>query len=286
MNNSLNTKPVDFQQSEIDPKKVEDRVSHPGSRLIYLIFALSFLIGLLLIPSLSERISYAINKGKERAQREEALAFLKQVPSMCTKTAWVIKAVGAGVVGIKVEFAEGIGIGTGIIYDKEGHILTNLHVLQKGNEIASRIELHLQDDRIISSGIELIGTSDVYDLALLKVNIPNIQPVKWGDSSRVEVGDTVLAIGNPYGLEHSVSVGIISATHRYRSTQNGIKSAEYLQTDAAINPGNSGGPLVNISAEVIGVNTAILGEAYQGISFAIPSNTVHKVAEKILRKQK
>lgn len=286
MNDSLNKSPVDFQKSNNPLEKKEEVLSHFGSRLIYFIFALSFILGLLLIPSLSERISYSIHKGKEKAQREEALSFLKQVPSMCTKTAWVIKSVGPGVVGIRANFGDSTGVGTGIIYDHEGHILTNLHVLQRENRIADHIELHLHDERVISSGIEMIGSSELHDLALLKVHISNLHPVKWGNSSRVEVGDTVLAIGNPYGLEHSVSVGIISATRRYRSTPMGIKSTEYFQTDAAINPGNSGGPLVNISAEVIGVNTAILGEAYQGISFAIPSDTVHKVAEKILRKQK
>ncbi len=110
------------------------------------------------------------------------------------------------------------------------------------------------------------------DIAILKIDLPNLIPAEWGDSDKLQVGDLVWAIGSPFGLERSLTFGIVSdKTRRSGSHLSNSPYQEYLQTDAAVNPGNSGGPLVNIDGQVVGINAAIFGPAYQGISFAIPS---------------
>src|SRR5262249_33883540 len=114
------------------------------------------------------------------------------------------------------------------------------------------------------------------DIAVLRVKADNLTACAWGDSDKLETGNIVFAIGNPYGLDRSVTSGIISAKNRRASQYQ-----DFLQTDAAINPGNSGGPLVNVDGEVIGINTAILGQAYQGIGFSLPSNTAHEVYDRL-----
>jgi serine protease Do len=158
------------------------------------------------------------------------------------------------------------GQGSGVIVDSAGYVMTNFHVV-KG---ATALEVQLSDGRRTSASV--VGADEMLDLALLKIELPNLIAAEWGDSDELEVGDMVWAVGSPYGLDRSFSFGIVSA--KARRSESGFTNTyqEYLQTDAAVNPGNSGGPLLNIGGQVIGINTAILGLAYQGISFAIPSN--------------
>ncbi|MFQ5805422.1 MAG: S1C family serine protease [Phycisphaerae bacterium] len=171
--------------------------------------------------------------------------------------------------------------GSGIIFDQDGHILTNSHVVVGRHEIGVR----LPDEREYEAA--LIGSDPQTDLALLKIDAPNLHPLKFGDSDRLEVGDWVIAVGAPFGLSQSVTHGIISATGRNyirRLAERGILYQDFLQTDAAINPGNSGGPLLNLQGEVIGVNTAIAtnGDSYNaGIAFTIPSNMAVKIANQL-----
>ncbi len=264
-----------------------------GTRLGYLIFALCFLIGLALIPSMAQKISYSINKGAEQAKREEAAALLAQIPAGISRIPAIVKMVSPSVVGIKVFNAEDgpLGLGSGVLVDNEGFLITNFHVL--GDEetgYADSVEIQLNNNKIISEGIELIGYDEKKDLALLRIDLPSLKlaPIKWGNSDKLEVGEDVLALGNPYGLEHTVTAGIVSATKRYQTdplAEDGqvrhkahevLPTQEYLQTDAPINPGSSGGALINVRGELVGINTMIYGDAYQGISFAIPSNIVHK----------
>ena len=113
---------------------------------------------------------------------------------------------------------------------------------------------------------------------MLKIDAGQLSAAHWGDSDAMQVGDSVLAVGSPYGLSETVTAGIISAKNRTVGIQN-VKYEDFLQTDAAVNPGNSGGPLVNMKAEVVGINTAIVGHAYQGIGFAIPSKLAQQVYE-------
>jgi len=167
--------------------------------------------------------------------------------------------------------------GTGFIISKDGYILTNNHVV----EDATKIEVSLYaDEADISYKAKVIGRDALTDSALIQlIDKPNhpLPEAKFGDSSQIEAGDWVMAIGNPFGYEHTVTVGVISATSRAFRVTNG-RSNDMLQTDAAINPGNSGGPLLNVRGEVIGMNTAIITNARSegniGIGFAVPSNTV------------
>jgi serine protease Do len=167
--------------------------------------------------------------------------------------------------------------GTGFIISKDGYILTNNHVV----EDATKIEVSLYaDEADVSYKAKVIGRDALTDSALIQlIDKPNhpLPEAKFGDSSQVEAGDWVMAIGNPFGYEHTVTVGVISATSRAFPVSTG-RSNDMLQTDAAINPGNSGGPLLNVRGEVIGMNTAIITNARSegniGIGFAVPINTV------------
>jgi serine protease Do len=157
------------------------------------------------------------------------------------------------------------GQGSGVIVDAAGYIVTNFHVISQ----ATTIQVQLSDGRRTNASVA--GIDRLLDLAVLKIDLPNLVAAEWGDSDELEVGDMVWAVGSPYGLDRSYSFGIVSA--KARRSESGLTNnfQEYLQTDAAVNPGNSGGPLLNIAGQVIGINTAIIGGGYQGISFAIPS---------------
>ncbi len=169
-------------------------------------------------------------------------------------------------------------LGSGVILDRQGHVLTNEHVIDG----ASTITVKLADGRKFSA--ELIGASPEIDLALLKISGKGDFPFAGlGDSDDLMIGETVIAIGNPFGLSHSISTGVVSALHR--SVRAGDKIyKDFIQTDAAINPGNSGGPLINILGQVIGINTAILskGGVWHGIGFAIPINTAKRIVDDLL----
>jgi len=169
-------------------------------------------------------------------------------------------------------------LGSGFIIDKDGYIITNNHVVEGADEI----KVKLADGREFKA--KVIGRDPKTDLALIKITtlFKNLPVLPLGDSDKIRVGDWVLAVGNPFGLEHTVTQGIISATGRV------IGSGPYdnfLQTDAPINPGNSGGPLINLKGEVIGINTAIIATG-QGIGFAIPSNMAKAVVSQLKEKGK
>jgi serine protease Do len=165
--------------------------------------------------------------------------------------------------------------GSGIIVDSKGYIVTNAHVVDHAERI--RVKL-MNDPATVTYEATVIGTDKETDLAVLKIDAKKPLPAaKMGNSDSMQVGDWVLAIGSPFGLEETVTAGIVSARGRNIVPQRQFQS--FIQTDAAINPGNSGGPLVNMNGEVIGINTAIFtsGGGYQGVGFAMPSNTVVQV---------
>ncbi|KON31123.1 hypothetical protein AC477_04415 [miscellaneous Crenarchaeota group-1 archaeon SG8-32-1] len=167
-----------------------------------------------------------------------------------------------------------LGLGSGFVYDTKGHIITNHHVIQD----AETIQVTFLDGNITSANV--IG-SDVYsDLAVIKVDpkITKLYPVVLGTSSELEVGEPVVAMGNPFGLSDSLTVGVVSAVERTLDSAGGYVIIDIIQIDAAVNPGNSGGPLVNIKGQVIGVNTAIQSETgtFVGIGFAVPSDTIKR----------
>jgi len=170
------------------------------------------------------------------------------------------------------------GLGTGMIIDDQGHILTNNHVVAG----AAEINVLLADGN--SFPAELVGTDPKTDLAVIHISTNEKEPaVTFGDSDKMEVGDWVVAIGHPRGLDQTVTQGIISAKHR-RGVLDPSSYQDYLQTDAAINPGNSGGPLLNLEGQVIGVNAAIASQSggFEGIGFAIPSNMAVHVARALI----
>ena len=168
-------------------------------------------------------------------------------------------------------------LGSGVIVTNEGHIITNNHVVDQVDEI----EVQFSDGR--TEKALLIGADDQVDLAVLKIDNPGVKPLKLADSDTVQAGDFVLAIGNPFGFDETVTDGIVSSKGRPNRAD---VFGDLIQTNAAINPGNSGGPLVNLSGEVVGINTAIISRSggSQGIGFAIPSNTVRTALESLLKK--
>ncbi len=165
------------------------------------------------------------------------------------------------------------GTGSGFLYDDAGHIVTNYHVVKD----ATRIEVRLSDEHTVAA--EVVGVDPSNDLAVLQVSLPDdasIFPLEMGDAERVRVGQRAIAIGNPFGLDRTLTTGVVSALGRPLQTDNDNVIFNVIQTDAAINPGNSGGPLLDSRGRVIGVNTAVRQDA-QGIGFAIPVDTVQRI---------
>jgi Do/DeqQ family serine protease len=167
------------------------------------------------------------------------------------------------------------GGGSGMVLSADGAILTNNHVVDS----ASRITVALQDGQRFTA--KVVGTDPATDLAVLKIDAKGLRPVKFADSDRAQVGEWVIAIGSPFGLDYSITAGVLSAKGRGGMGANEIE--DYLQTDASINPGNSGGPLIDLDGNVLGINTMIIGHA-SGIGFAIPSNLARKVSTELLQK--
>ncbi len=191
-----------------------------------------------------------------------------------------------GVVRVNVQRSETSdvvnGVGSGFVFDKKGHIITNAHVVKD----AKKVVVTFLDGR--SYNAELIGIDEYTDMAVLKVNadLALLRPLLIGDSSNLKVGETITAIGNPFGLSGSMTSGIVSQLGRLLPSGAGYSIPDVIQTDAAINPGNSGGPLLNMRGEMVGINTAIqsaTGE-FTGVGFAIPSQTVAKIIPTLIEK--
>jgi serine protease Do len=173
------------------------------------------------------------------------------------------------------------GVGSGVIFDPRGHVLTNSHVVAE----AKQVQVFLPDGRKFPG--KVMGRDPLSDLAVVMISGQHLPTSPLGDSSKLEVGESVIAIGNAFGLEGgpTVTVGVVSALNRSIEDPSGIALADLIQTDAAINPGNSGGPLINPKAEVIGINTAVIPSA-QGIGFAIAINSAKPIAKELLEKGK
>ncbi|MFL5899771.1 MAG: S1C family serine protease [Solirubrobacterales bacterium] len=178
----------------------------------------------------------------------------------------------------------GVATGSGFLIDTEGHIVTNNHVV----EGATRVEVKLGSSDT-SHTAEVVGADPATDVALLEVDVPDDQqhPLSLGDSAKVHVGDPVVAIGNPFGLDRTVTAGIVSALQRQIQAPNGFSISHVIQTDAAINPGNSGGPLIDTAGNVIGINSQIQtgggGNGNVGIGFAVPIDTAREVVQQLER---
>ncbi|HUU47430.1 MAG TPA: trypsin-like peptidase domain-containing protein [Nitrosopumilaceae archaeon] len=173
------------------------------------------------------------------------------------------------------------GVGSGFVFDKKGHIITNAHVV----EGATKVVITFLDGR--SYNAEIVGVDTSTDVAVIKVNadLSLLHPLSLGDSSNLQVGEPIAAIGNPFGLSGSMTSGIISQLGRLLPSESGFSIPDVIQTDAAINPGNSGGPLLNMRGEIVGINTAIqsaTGE-FTGVGFAVPSQTLVKVVPNLIQ---
>jgi serine protease Do len=262
------------------------------NRLPFLLLLLLGIIVLAFLPAMMERIEYSRTRGEVRALQEGlpqldlkslskafSLVYRKVKPSVVhidtrrenqarqNRFGWMFEGGPAAI--------EELGQASGVIVDADGYILTNFHVIDG----ASDVSVTLEDGR--SFPAEIVGTPDPgMDLAVLKINAAGLTAATWGDSDKLDIGEMVWAIGNPYGLDQTVTAGIVSAKGR-RELEGTKPIQEFLQTDVAINPGSSGGPLVDVRGDVVGINSAIFGRTYQGISFAIPSNLAKRVYAEI-----
>jgi len=259
-------------------------------RTVVLFAGLVFLVGLIVWPSLEGRIRYAQTRAELRAIRDAAMvAELSSVGKLFTTLARVIGPSVVNVTSVRrvktlvdeiVALHGGIpggqideSVGSGLIISADGYIATNYHVVAQ----SEAIEVRLADDRRFPA--RLVGADAATDLAVLQIAADDLPAADWGDSDGIEVGEMVWAIGNPYGLDRTLTYGIVSGIGRRGVTGNPYQ--EFLQTDASINPGNSGGPLVDVHGRVMGITTAIVGQSFRGIGFAIPSNTAREICEAI-----
>jgi len=172
------------------------------------------------------------------------------------------------------------GVGSGFVFDKKGHIITNAHVIDD----ATKTVVTFLDGR--SYNAEIVGVDESTDIGVIKVSadLKLLHPLSLGDSANLKVGETITAIGNPFGLSGSMTSGIISQMGRLLPSDSGFSIPDVIQTDAAINPGNSGGPLLNMRGEIVGINTAIQSTTgdFTGVGFAIPSQTVAKIVPTLI----
>ncbi len=258
-----------------------------------LVWLLAGLVGLVILPYVVEQVQFAATRGRQRAAAEVAREQLGPRPEIADTYRLVVKAMEPSVVGVKTtriiagrgdEFSfllgqspalQARGQGSGVIVDEAGYVITNYHVVRGADEVV----VELSDGRTIV-GAKIVGGDPLTDVAVLKIDAGGLTAAPWGDSEELQVGDPVMAIGSPFGLAQTVTAGIISAKGRRDIIKN-LSFQDFLQTDAAVNPGNSGGPLVDLQGKVVGINTAIVGHSYRGVSFAIPSQLAQLVYQRL-----
>jgi serine protease Do len=262
-----------------------------GLRTGLLGLGLAVLVALIVWPSFMGRIQYARTRAELAAIRDAAgQAELTSVGKLFTT---LVRIVGPSVVQVQAsreiwtlaDEIRALGgrsssgmtdetIASGVIVREDGVIVTNYHVVAQADDI----RVNLADGG--SFPASLVGSDAASDLAVLRIDANDLPAADWGDSDGIEVGEMVWAIGNPFGLDRTVTYGIVSGTGRRGVLDNPFQ--EFLQTDASVNPGNSGGPLVDVHGRIVGITTAIVGRAFRGIGFAIPSGTARRVCEQIL----
>jgi serine protease Do len=254
--------------------------------LLAVFLAAGVLAGLGLGRALDTRTEAASSPAMPRPERPAGLVALSDSFSEAAQFAMpsVVHITTQG--GGSSDFLSPQGVGSGIIVSDKGHILTNHHVTELAGERARALRVRFSDGREVAA--KIVGTDTESDLALIKIDPKDLKlvPIQFADSDRVRVGDWCLAIGSPFGYNHTVTAGIVSAKHR--RAQLTTPYQDFIQTDAAINPGNSGGALVNLRGELIGINTAIVSESRgnEGLGFAIASNLASWVKERLVAEGK
>ncbi|GIK80791.1 MAG: 2-alkenal reductase [Alphaproteobacteria bacterium] len=251
-------------------------------RLILL--AIAALLAVIAIQPYAHRLLYSASEPRAVAPRGELAEIERSTIAVFARVSpSVVQVVTqANGLGFGMESEEpGAASGTGFIWDEAGHVVTNNHVVQN----ARRLAVRLSTGEVVAG--EVIGTAPNYDLAVVRLQASRAlpRPVAIGTSGDLEVGQTAFAIGNPFGLDQSLTSGIISALKRRMPTGAGREIANVIQTDAAINPGNSGGPLLDSAGRVIGVTTAIISPSGSnaGIGFAVPIDVVNRVVPELIR---
>ena len=282
---------------QVSNDQQKDRRNSRQDPLTQSLFLLATMAVLLLaaryvVPKIVEEIRYGWHRGELRAEYESGTEGLRNVSLDTLSRAYqmVTLAVGPSVVHIDVRqkpaladvnvqgqvfplYAPQTDQGSGIVVAENGYLLTNRHVITDGEEI----HVTLGDGRRLKAVV--VGTDRQTDLAVLKVEAEGLIPITWGDSDRCRVGSPVWAVGSPFGLDQTVTFGILSGKHRL--VEDSTHYQDFMQSDVAVNPGNSGGPLVDARGTLIGINTAIVGESYQGVSFAVPSNVAKQVYDRL-----
>lgn len=237
----------------------------------------TFLVLWVVGPRLVQEYYYAAELGRARAEYDNAVGQLQASPLDNVSMAYqlVAQRIRPSVVSIEtIKDDNAKSIGSGVIFSEDGYIVTNAHVAKN----CRRLSVELYNHRIYEG--QLVGLDPTSDLAVLKINAPDLIPAEWGDSESIDVGSMVWAIGSPFRLKQTITSGVLSGKDRPGDVKH--RKQSLLQTDAAVNPGNSGGPLVDIQGKVIGINLSILGERFQGISFAVPSSTAKFVYQQLV----
>lgn len=260
-----------------------------ANRIRKLVILASLLACLAAAPFFSRVFAYQVRMGQMQAEYESASTALgemaPQLKAFEEASRSIARKAGPSVVSInRLTLSRGgrtmfEGIGSGFIVDPEGYVITNYHVIKQ----AERLIVRFSNGE--SSDATVIGGDERTDLAVLKIDGGNLPALEWADSDELQMGDLVWAVGSPFGLENSITFGIVSATARRRDS--GITDdiyQEFFQSDVAINPGNSGGPMVNLAGKVVGVNTMIVGDVYRGVSLSIPSRVARDHYEQIREK--
>ncbi len=263
-------------------KDLADSESKASIAWTLIVFMLSLVLLRFIMPGLVEEVHYAIERGKQRARYDIADDQLSKTShsDISAISKLVTQRIAPSVVHIDTTRSgngETDGQGSGVVLSTDGEIVTNYHVIAGAEEVL----VTLYDDQEFLA--KVIGVDESDDLALLKIDSPvELIPATWGDSEALETGSMVWAVGSPFGLSKSTTFGILSAKGR-RSREQGTYKV-FLQSDAAVHAGNSGGPLVDSLGHVVGINTAIIGRSFQGVSFSIPSNRAQRVYDNVLSK--
>ncbi len=288
-----------MKDSAVSPSATEKtpvRTQRSGNRLFFFLPTICLICCVVWLgPLIVEKYQYAITRGKVRAEYENAAEILSDMPLKNVSQAYQLVAqkispsvvkISAGIESKRGRFSrfnilQG-GQGSGVVLSSDGYIMTNYHVIKDAipskSNMKGKILVALYDRS--REPAELVGYDELADLAVLKINRKNLIAAEWGDSKNLRVGSMVWAIGSPYGFDNSVTAGIVSGKKRSVSSDSALQ--EFIQTDAAVNPGNSGGPLVDSQGRVVGINTQIFGDKFQGISFAVPSADAKFVFEQII----